>query len=62
MGDMTLCVSTTCPVRSRCRRNEVCAKAYPAHPTYQSYAHWHPESGPGCAGFIDADKPDWIVA
>lgn len=54
MADTTLCMSQECPVRTRCRRNHYCATAYPAHPTYQSYAYWHPESGAGCSGFIEA--------
>jgi len=54
MTDLTLCKSSICPVKKRCRRNEACESAYKAS-EYQSWACWHPQSGASCPGFIDKD-------
>ena len=50
MPDMTLCQSTTCPVRAECYRN---AQHHRANEYAQAYAVFEADRGRECFGFIE---------
>lgn len=64
MADITLCDSAAaCRAGLRCYRNPAAEGGAQPSPVRQASADWHPESGPGCPGFIDLGaRPPLMVS